>query len=66
MPVPDLLTCLSPRCVNAEHSKYLTARILFESFCPCSRLIGDCPLSAKACKASLSSLKSIFVPFMEL
>ena len=62
MPVPDLLTCLSPRCVNAEHSKYLTARISLDNFCPCSRLIGDAPFSAKACNASLSSRKSIFVP----
>lgn len=55
-------TCLSPLWVSAEHSRYLTARILFANFCPCSRFMGACPLSASACNASLSSRKSIFVP----
>jgi len=55
-------TCLRPLCVSAEHSRYFTARILFASFWPCSRFIGECPFSARACSASLSSLKSIFVP----
>lgn len=56
------LTCLSPRCVSAEHSMYLTARTLFASFCPCSLLIGDKPCSARALRVSRSSLRSIFVP----
>lgn len=56
------LTCLSPLWVRAEHSRYLTARILFASFWPCSLLIGEWPLSARACRASLSSLRSILVP----
>ena len=56
------LTCLSPLWVRAEHSRYLTARILFASFWPCSLLIGEWPLSARACSASLSSLRSILVP----
>lgn len=55
-------TCLSPRCVNAEHSMYLTARILFANFWPCSRLSGDNPCSASAFSVSRSSRKSIFVP----
>lgn len=57
-----LLTCLSPRCVNAEHSIYLTALILFANFWPCSRFNGDKPCSDKALNVSLSSLKSILVP----
>lgn len=56
------LTNLSPLCVNAEHSRYLTALILLANFCPCSRLIGDSPCSDKTFNVSLSSLKSIFVP----
>ena len=56
------LTCLRPLWVRAEHSRYLTDRILFASFCPCSLLIGEWPLSARACRASLSSLRSILVP----
>ena len=56
------LTCLRPLWVRAEHSRYLTDRILFASFCPCSLLMGECPLSARACRASLSSLRSILVP----
>ncbi len=55
-------TCLSPLCVRAEHSRYLTALILLASFCPCSRLRGACPFSESACSASLSSRRSIFVP----
>ena len=55
-------TCLSPRCVRAEHSRYLTARILFASFWPCSRLMGAWPFSARICKVSLSSRRSILVP----
>ena len=56
------LTCLRPLWVRAEHSRYLTDRILFASFWPCSLLIGEWPLSARACRASLSSLRSILVP----
>ena len=56
------LTCLRPLWVRAEHSRYLTDRILFASFCPCSLLMGEWPLSARACRASLSSLRSILVP----
>ena len=50
------VTCLRPLWVRAEHSRYLTERILFASFWPCSLLMGECPLS------SLSSLRSILVP----
>ena len=57
-----LLTCLRPLWVRAEHSRYLTDRILLASFCPCSLLMGEWPLSARACRASLSSLRSILVP----
>ena len=56
------ITCLRPLWVRAEHSRYLTERILFASFWPCSLLMGECPLSARACRASLSSLRSILVP----
>ena len=56
------VTCLRPLWVRAEHSRYLTERILFASFWPCSLLMGECPLSARACRASLSSLRSILVP----
>lgn len=55
-------TCFSPRWVNAEHSIYFTARILFANFWPCSRFIGLKPWSARVLSVSLSSLKSIFVP----
>ena len=55
-------TCLSPLCVRAEHSRYLTALILLASFWPCSLFIGECPFSARAWSASLSSRRSIFVP----
>lgn len=55
-------TCLRPRCVSAEHSMYLTERILFANFWPCSRLSGDKPCSANAFNVSRSSRKSIFVP----
>lgn len=58
----DSPTCLRPLWVRAEHSRYLTDRILFASFCPCSLLMGEWPLSARACRASLSSLRSILVP----
>ena len=57
-----ILTCLRPLWVRAEHSRYLTDRILFASFWPCSLLMGEWPLSARACRASLSSLRSILVP----
>lgn len=57
-------TCLSPRCVSAEHSIYLMALILLASFCPCSRFNGVNPCSDKALSVSLSSLKSILVPAM--
>lgn len=56
------LTCFRPRCVRAEHSIYLTARILFANFCPCSRFKGAKPCSAKALRVSRSSRKSILVP----
>ena len=55
-------TCFNPLCVSAEHSRYLTALILLASFCPCSRLIGDWPASARMDRVSRSSRKSILVP----
>ena len=61
----DSLTCFNPRCVKAEHSRYLTARILLDSFWPASRLIGDWLFSDNACNVSLSSRKSILVPVNE-
>ena len=59
-------TCLSPRCVKAEHSIYLTARILLANFWPCSRFKGANPCSAKALSVSRSSRKSIFVPAIKI
>ena len=58
----NTLTCLRPRCVRAEHSMYLTARILLASLMPCSRLTGDKPCAANNPIASLFSLRSILVP----
>ena len=55
-------TCLSPLWVRAEHSIYLTARILLANLIPCSRLIGDNPCWANCPMASLFSRKSILVP----
>lgn len=55
-------TCFRPRCVRAEHSMYLTARILLAIFCPCSRLSGVNPCSSNAVIVSRSSRKSILVP----
>lgn len=55
-------TCLRPRWVSAEHSMYLTARTLFASFWPCSRLRGARPCSCRAFSVSRSSRRSILVP----
>lgn len=59
-------TCFKPLCVSAEHSKYLTALILLASFWPCSLLMGEWLLSARACRASLSSRRSILVPIKRM
>lgn len=56
------LTCLSPRCVNAEHSMYFTALILWANFWPASRFTGDWPWSERRASVSLSSRRSILVP----
>lgn len=37
----QILACLRPRCVNAEHSKYFTARIFDAILSPCSRFTGE-------------------------
>lgn len=58
----NIITCFKPRCVNAEHSIYLTALILLANFWPCSLLIQDKFCSANTVNVSRSSLRSIFVP----
>lgn len=60
------LTCFRPLWVRAEHSMYLTARILLANFIPCSRLTGDKPWEASCPIASLFSRRSIFVPTINM
>lgn len=55
-------TCLRPLWVRAEHSMYLTARILLANLIPCSRFTGDRPWEASCPIASLFSRRSILVP----
>ena len=55
-------TCLRLLCVSAEHSMYLWAPIFLARLSPSDFLNGDLFTLANCAKASLSSLKSIFVP----
>ena len=53
---------LRPRCVSAEHSRYLTALILLAIFMPCSRFTGLWPICASCESVSRSSRRSVLVP----
>ena len=55
-------TILSPFCVNAEHSRYLTAPISRAMARPWGYVIGDSFFSFSFSTVSLSSLRSNLVP----
>ena len=55
-------TCLSPFCVNAEHSRYFTLETSFAICKPCAVVIGAIFFSFSFSTVSLSSRKSTFVP----